>query len=97
MMPFWWACWTAWQTGTNSSSRCRGVRWCSSQYWVIGTPLTSSMTKYGRPAAVVPASRTLAMLGWSIRARACRSASKRASTCLESMPGLDELDGDQRA
>ena len=22
-MPFWWACWTAWQTGTNSSSRCR--------------------------------------------------------------------------
>ena len=31
MMPFWWACWTAWQTGTNSSSRCRGVRRCSSQ------------------------------------------------------------------
>ena len=27
MIPFWWACWTAWQTGTNSSSRCRGVRW----------------------------------------------------------------------
>ena len=25
MTPFWWACWTAWQTGTNSSSRCRGV------------------------------------------------------------------------
>ena len=24
MMPFWWACWTAWQTGMNSSSRCRG-------------------------------------------------------------------------
>ena len=24
MMPFWWACWIAWQTGTNSSSRCRG-------------------------------------------------------------------------
>ena len=24
MMPFWWACWTAWQTGTNSSSRCAG-------------------------------------------------------------------------
>ena len=24
MMPFWWACWTAWQTGTNSSSRSRG-------------------------------------------------------------------------
>ena len=49
MMPFWWACWIAWQTGTNSSSRWRGVRWLSSQYLVIGTPLTSSMTKYGRP------------------------------------------------
>ena len=22
MIPFWWACWIAWQTGTNSSSRC---------------------------------------------------------------------------
>ena len=50
MIPFWWACWTAWQTGTNSSSRSRGVRWLSSQYLVIGTPWTSSMTKYGRPA-----------------------------------------------
>jgi hypothetical protein len=28
------------------------------------------------------------MLGWSIRARAWRSDSKRASTCLLSMPGL---------
>ena len=26
MMPFWWACWMAWQTGTNSSSRWRGVQ-----------------------------------------------------------------------
>ena len=26
MIPFWWACCTAWQTGTNSSSRCRGVQ-----------------------------------------------------------------------
>ena len=24
MIPFWWACWTAWQTGTNSSSRSPG-------------------------------------------------------------------------
>ena len=24
MIPFWWACWTAWQTGTNSSSRSSG-------------------------------------------------------------------------
>ena len=28
------------------------------------------------------------MFGWSIRARACRSASKRAITCRVSMPGL---------
>ena len=35
------------------------------------------------------------MLGWSIRARACRSASKRAMTCRESMPALMNLSGDQ--
>ena len=51
-------------------------------------PRTSSITKYGRPVSVVPASSTLAMFGWSIIARACRSASKRAMTCLLSMPGL---------
>src|SRR4029450_12340871 len=53
----------------------------SSQYVVMGTPLTNSMTKYGRPDSVVPPSRTLAMFGWSIKANACRSASKRAITC----------------
>ena len=45
MMPFWWACWIAWQTGMNSSSRSRGERLSRSQYSVIGTPLTSSITK----------------------------------------------------
>ncbi len=45
MIPFWWACCTASQTGMNSSRRCRGVSLCSSQYFVRGTPLTSSMTK----------------------------------------------------
>ena len=55
---------------------------------MIGTPLTSSITKYGRPLSVVPASSTLAMFGWSIIASACRSASKRAITCRVSMPGL---------
>ena len=55
---------------------------------VIGTPLTSSMTKYGRPVSVAPASNTLAMFGWSIIASACRSASNRAMTSLVSMPGL---------
>src|SRR5438094_917267 len=40
MMPFWWACCTAWQTLTNSPSRSLGVSRCSSQYCVSGTPLT---------------------------------------------------------
>src|SRR5262245_25812787 len=57
MTPFWWACCTAWQTGMNSSSRCRGVRRCSSQYLVIGTPLTRSITKYGRPPPQAPPSQ----------------------------------------
>ena len=46
------------------------------------------MTKYGRPASVAPASSTRAMLGWSIIASACRSASKRAMTCFVSIPSL---------
>ena len=33
------------------------------------------------------------MLGWSITARACRSASKRASTDARVHAGLDELQG----
>ena len=32
------------------------------------------------------------MLGWSIKASACRSASNRASTARESMPHLDQLE-----
>jgi hypothetical protein len=63
MTPFWWTCWTAWQTGTNSSRRCRGVRWFWSQNSVIGTPFASSITKYGRPDGVTPPSWTLAMWG----------------------------------
>ena len=34
------------------------------------------------------------MPGWSIRASACRSASKRAMTCRESIPGLIDLESD---
>ena len=34
------------------------------------------------------------MLGWSIIARACRSASKRAMTCLRVHARLDDLEGD---
>ena len=32
MIPFWWACWIAWQTGMSSSSRSRGVQLAWSQY-----------------------------------------------------------------
>ena len=54
----------------------------------MGTPGKYSMTKYGRPSGVVPPSNTLAMAGWSISASAWRSDSKRATTCLLSMPAL---------
>jgi hypothetical protein len=36
MMPFWCACWMAWQTGMNSSSRWRVESFCLSQYSVMG-------------------------------------------------------------
>ena len=95
MIPFWWACWIAWHTGTNSSSRSFGVSLWWSQYSVIGTPFTSSITKYGRPSWSPPSS-TLAMFGWSISASACRSASNRASTCFESIPALISLTATNR-
>ena len=59
---------------------------CRSQYSVIGSPGTYSITKYGRPFSVAPASYTLAIPGWSIRARACRSDSNRATTSRLSIP-----------
>ena len=86
--PFWCACCTAWHTCTNSRSRSRSPNCAASQYSVIGTPFTSSITKYGRPPSVAPPSRTLAMCGWSISASAWRSASKRATTCFVSIPSL---------
>jgi len=64
----------------NDVAADRGVGHALSQYLVMGTPWTSSMTKYGRPDSVAPTSRTRAMLRWSIIARAWRSASKRAIT-----------------
>ncbi len=68
--PFWWACCTAWQTSMNRASRSRVESLCVSQYSVMGTPFTSSITKYGRPSAVAPPSSTFAMLGCSITASA---------------------------
>ena len=63
---------------------------------VIGTPRTSSITKYGRPEGVAPPSKTLAMLGWSMIASACRSASKRATTCRVSIPAFSTLSATRR-
>ncbi len=45
MIPFWCACWIAWQTQMNSSSRSARESWVRSQYSVMGMPWTSSMTK----------------------------------------------------
>jgi hypothetical protein len=86
--PFWCACWTASHTSMNSPMRSSIDRRLRSQCLVIGAPWTYSMTKYGSPRSVVPASKTRATLGWSMSANAWRSASKRATTCLESIPGL---------
>ncbi len=49
-------------------------------YFVMELVRGMPITEYGRPTSVVPASSTLAMFGWSIIARACRSASNRAIT-----------------
>ena len=56
MIPFWCACCTAWQAATNRRSRAPTERRCRSQYSVIGTPRTNSMTKNGWPASVAPPS-----------------------------------------
>ena len=62
----------------------------------IAKVLDAGAAPDGRPDGVWPASKTLAMFGWSIKASACRSASKRASTCLESMPSLTTLSATRR-
>ena len=47
--------------------------------------------------SVAPASKTLAILGWSIMASAWRSASNRATTWRGVHAGLDDLQGDPAA
>src|SRR5262249_2092005 len=94
MIPFWWACWTAWQTGRNRASRSSTLSRASSQYLVKGMPFTNSMTKNGRPLSVGPPSRTLAIVGWSMRARGWRSDFEAGQESLGIHAGLDELEGD---
>jgi hypothetical protein len=64
------ACWTASQTHASSSSRSRTPTPLREQYSTMGSPLTSSITKNGRPVSVAPASSTFAMPGWSMSASA---------------------------
>ncbi len=68
--PFWCACWTARQIARNNASRSLVVKRLRSQYSVIGAPSMYSITKYGRPLLVAPASKIRAMFGWSIIANA---------------------------
>ena len=51
IIPFWCACWIAWQTGIKSSSRCRGLSRPWSQYSVIGHALDEFHHKK-RPACI---------------------------------------------
>ena len=50
------------------------------QYSSIGVPSTYSITRYGRPSAVVPPSSRRAMFGCSSAARICRSCRKRCTS-----------------
>ena len=59
-------------------------------------PATCSITKYGRPSLVVPASRTRAMFWCDISASACRSDSKRAITSFVSIPRLITFNATRR-
>ncbi len=72
----------------NSSSRSLIASLFRSQYSVIGNPGTYSITKYGWPCGVVPASKTLAMAGWSMMASDCRSDRNRCTTVWSYIPAL---------
>ena len=60
---------------------------------MIASPRTYSITKYGRPSGVAPASNTRNRR-MVITASACRSASNRATTCAVSILGLDHFQRD---
>jgi len=55
------------------------------------------MTKNGRPVLVAPASSTFAIFGWSISARAWRSASNRGHDLFGVHAQLDDFKGDAAA
>ncbi len=90
------ACCTPSQTCMNRASRAGSGSCLASQYSVIGWPSTYSMTKYGCPSGVEPASKTLAIVGCSMIARACRSASKRLSRAASKRPARTSLRATRR-
>jgi hypothetical protein len=91
MMPFWWACWMAWQTLDEEFEPFRvGVGLVA----VLGDRDAADQFHHevGPPAVGGAGVETLAMFGWSISASAWRSASKRATTCLGVHAQLDDLE-----
>ncbi len=48
------------------TSRSRGASWLWSQKSVIGTPLTNSITKYGRPVGVAAVVDTGTVAAWDL-------------------------------
>src|ERR1022692_1608425 len=77
----------------------------------MGIPVMYSITKYGRPCGVEPASKTLAILGWSISASVEDFGDTRVVHKRQRLPlgletrhyfarvhaGLDQLKGDAAA
>ena len=58
------ACATASRTSRNSVTRARHIqRIPARQYWSMGSPSTCSMTRYGWPDSVTPASTSCAICG----------------------------------
>ena len=66
-------------TASMSRATPRGERSFACAYSVIRAPCTYSMTRYGRPSSVVPASITRAMFGCESRASTRRSRRNRCA------------------
>src|SRR5438128_12131625 len=79
----------------NSCSRSRVGSRAWSQYSVTGMPRTSSITKYGRPLSVAPASSTLAMFGWSISGQGLALGLEPANHLPGVHAGFDDFQGHQ--
>ena len=63
---------------------------------MIGTPLTSSITKYGRPVSVAPASKTCAMFGMVHQRQRLPLGLEAGDDLRVSMPSLMTLSATRR-